>query len=57
MEPGVGQIGFKLDQFISVRLKSLSKIILGRADGSDITYVCILNFISSKSFTGQEGGR
>ena len=27
MEPAVGQLGFKLDQFISGRLKSASKII------------------------------
>ena len=45
-EPAVGQFGFKLDQFIS-----------GRGEGSDITYVWIFNDISSKSFTGQEGGR
>ena len=39
------------------RLKSPRKIILGRGEGSDITYVWIFNDISSKSFTGQEGGR
>ena len=49
--------GFKLDQFISGRLKSPRQIILGRGEGSDITYVWIFNDISSKSFTGQEGGR
>ena len=29
-EPVEGQLGFRLDQFISGRLKSSSKIILGR---------------------------
>ena len=52
---GNQQFGFKLDQFISGRLKSPRKIILGRGEGSDITYVWIFNDISSKSFTGQEG--
>ena len=33
MVPAVGQLGFKLDQFISGRLKLLSKIILGRGGG------------------------
>ena len=56
-EPAVGQFGFRLDQLISGRLKSPRKIILGRGEGSDITYVWIFNDISSKSFTGQEGGR
>ena len=55
-ESADGQFGFKLDQFISGRLKSTRKIILGRREGSDITYVWIFNDISSKSFTGQEGG-
>ena len=32
-EPVVGQFGFKLDQFISGRLKSTRKIILGRGGG------------------------
>ena len=53
----MGQFGFKLDQLISGRLKSPRKIILGRGEGSDITYVWIFNDISLKSFTGQEGGR
>ena len=56
-EPAAGQFGFRLDQLISGRLKSPRKIIVGRGEGSDITYVWIFNDISSKSFTGQEGGR
>ena len=38
-EPALGQFWFKLDQFMSVRLKSPRKIILGRGEGNDITYV------------------
>ena len=34
-EPAVGKVGFKLDQFISGRLKSPRKIILGR--GREVT--------------------
>ena len=34
-EPAVGQLGFKLDQYISGRLKSPSKIIFGR--GREVT--------------------
>ena len=35
-EPAVGQLGFRMDQF----LRWLpNKIILGRGEGSDITYV------------------
>ena len=34
-EPAVGQLGFKLDQFISGRLKSPSKLILCR--GREVT--------------------
>ena len=56
-EPAVGHLGLRLDQFISGRLKSPSIIMVGRGEGSNMTYVWIFNNISSKSVTEQEGGR
>ena len=38
-EPAVGHLGLRLDQFISGRLKSPSIIMVGRGEGSNMTYV------------------
>ena len=37
--PAVGQLGLRLDQFISGKLKSPSIIIVGRGEESDMTNV------------------
>ena len=57
-EQAVGQFGFRLDQLISGRLKSPRKIILGRGEGSDITYVWILIIFLQNPLQGRkEGGK
>ena len=56
-EPAVGQFGFKLDQFISGRLKSPRKIILGRG-GSEITmYGFLIIFLQNPLQGRKEGGK